>query len=151
MKVKRLSNKEIKLLINEGLDLNKKDVVEIIETEDYKLLVVNNQPLYFQYEGKWAPTLRAILEDRLKLREIIVDMGAVPFVVNGADVMRPGIREFPEDLNEGELIVVRDEKHKKPLAIGVAKLDGEKMRSTEKGKVVKNIHYIGDKIWNFKR
>ena len=151
MKVKRLSNREIKQLINEGLKLDKRDAVEVVESEDIKLLVINGQALYFQYENKWIPTLKAILENKLELRDIIVDMGAVPFVVNGADIMRPGIRSFPEDLKEGEFVVVRDEKHKKPLAIGVAKLDGEGMKNTEKGKVVKNIHYIGDKIWNFKR
>ena len=66
-------------------------------------------------------------------------------ILNGADVMAPGIIKASPGLKEGDMVLVIGSK--KPLAIGVV-LDGldEKM-AVGKGKVVKNIHYLGDKIW----
>ena len=47
-------------------------------------------------------------------------------------------------------VVIRDEKHSKPLAIGEALFSSEEISKMEKGKVILNLHYIGDKIWTFK-
>ena len=45
-------------------------------------------------------------------------------VVNGADVMRPGIVAVSDDVVAGGPVQIVDERHKKPLAIGVALMDG---------------------------
>jgi PUA domain protein len=81
------------------------------------------------------------------LPKVVVDMGAVRFVCNGADIMAPGIIEMDE-LRKGDLVVIRDVTHGKALAIGIANSSSSDIRSTRKGKVVKNIHYVGDKIWD---
>jgi len=78
---------------------------------------------------------------------IIVDMGAVHHIVNGADVMRPGVREVYGEFSENDVIIVKDEKNKKPIAIGKALVDYIHLRSMIKGKVAENIHYIDDKLW----
>ncbi len=74
-------------------------------------------------------------------------MGAVKFVVNGADIMRPGIVEIA-DVNEGEYVVIVDENNRKALAVGIALYSGEEMKQKDGGKVIKNIHYVGDELWN---
>lgn len=78
---------------------------------------------------------------------IIVDMGAVPHIVNGADIMRPGIREAVGRFNKDDIVIVRDEKNKKPIAIGKTLVDSESLKSMSKGKVAENIHYVDDKLW----
>lgn len=78
---------------------------------------------------------------------IIVDMGAVSHIVNGADIMRPGIREVAGKFNKDDIVIVRDEKNKKPIAVGITLIDSESLKSMSKGKVAENIHYIDDKLW----
>jgi len=78
---------------------------------------------------------------------IVVDMGAVPHVVGGADVMAPGIRKVSGDFREKQYLVIVDEKHGKFLAIGKALIGSAQMVGTKKGRVVENLHYVGDLIW----
>ncbi|MBW2970739.1 RNA-binding protein, partial [Candidatus Woesearchaeota archaeon] len=69
------------------------------------------------------------------------------FMVNGADVMRPGIVEMG-DFNKGDFVVIVDEKHGKQLVIGKALFSSKDMRQMDKGKVIQNIHHVGDESWN---
>ena len=91
------------------------------------------------------PTLKSPFLDRLP--SVVVDMRAVPHICNGADVMAPGIVEVGGDFELGSLLVVRDVRHNKALAIGSALLSSEEIRLNKKGKAVKNLHYVGDKLW----
>jgi len=148
---KSISKSEIKEL-NEKLKdkfnvdlLSKKDDVEIINDE---VIFVNKEPYFFYDGSELIPTLKLILKENF-LKKIIVDMGAVKFVVNGADIMRPGIVFIEEDIKKDDVIVVLDTENKKPLAIGQALFDSKEMDSQTGGKVVKNLHYIGDDIWKF--
>ena len=61
--------------------------------------------------------------------------------------MAPGIRKVNGEFAEGQLIVVVDEKHGKSLAVGRALMASGAIAATKKGKVVENIHYVGDLIW----
>jgi malignant T-cell-amplified sequence len=74
------------------------------------------------------------------------DMGAARFVCNGAKVTRPGITAF-DNFKKGDIIVIRDEIHRKPLAVGIALDDSDKAVEEQKGYVVKTLHYVSDKIW----
>ena len=76
-------------------------------------------------------------------------MGAVPHVCNGADVMAPGIVRVEGEFDKGDLVLVMDEKHGKPLALGESLYDAETVRNTKQGVVVENVHFVSDKIWNF--
>lgn len=82
-----------------------------------------------------------------KLPSIVVDMGAIPYVCNGADVMAPGIKEIKGEFEEGDLVVVRDIEHSKALAIGWALVGSDEMKRMRKGKAVVNLHHVGDKLW----
>ena len=52
-----------------------------------------------------------------------VDTGAIPYVVNGADIMRPGIVAVTDDVKANAPVQIVDERHGKPLAIGIALFD----------------------------
>lgn len=92
------------------------------------------------------PTMKCPCVDELP--SVVVDMGAVPYVCNGADVMAPGVVDVRGDFQEGSLVVVRDVKHGKALAIGEALVSSGEMRASERGKAVRNLHYVGDRLWS---
>ncbi|MCW4005878.1 MAG: RNA-binding protein [Candidatus Bathyarchaeota archaeon] len=123
--------------------------VEVVEAEFGDVLLVNGKPLLFRAEDKTVfPTLLAqeIVE---RLPKAVVDMGAVRFVCNGADVMAPGIVRYEGSFGEGDAVAVVDEKHGKPLALGEALYDSQEVQTIKKGAVIKSRHYVSDKVWNF--
>jgi len=81
------------------------------------------------------------------LPSALVDMGAIPYVCNGADVMAPGIMGIEGGFEKDGLLVIRDVKHRKALGIGAALYSSEEMKGLKKGKAILNLHYVGDKIW----
>lgn len=125
------------------------DEVDSAESTDFQPLFVNGEILAMIYEGRGFPTVRGLLKHGADRRYVTVDMGAVPHVVNGADIMSPGIVEADPDIRAGDMVWVRDEKHGKPLAIGEALVSGEEMLRGKEGKAVKNIHHIGDSLWQY--
>ena len=116
-----------------------------------KILLLNNEILFFEYEGRNFPTLRAILDGIITIPTVTVDMGAVKFVVNGADIMSPGITKVDDAVTANGIVAVVDERHGKPLAVGVSQLSASDLRAATTGKVVKSIHYVNDDLWNFGR
>jgi PUA domain protein len=76
-------------------------------------------------------------------------MGAVPYVCKGATVMAPGIVRIEGEFGKGDLVVVVDMKHGKALGLGESLLDAETAKQTKKGPVVKTLHYVSDKIWDY--
>ena len=146
MKKTRLRSKDVnKELTAYNISLSKKDQVDLLE-DIYKIILINQEPSFFYYNDKLVPTLK-YLQNNLILKKITVDMGAVKFVVNGADIMRPGITKIEEEIEKDEFIVIIDEKNQKPLAVGIALLNSEEMQKSTTGKVIKNIHYVGDELW----
>jgi len=124
-----------------------KPKVEVIETDRNKIFVVNGEPLLASVNGEdLIPTL--IFEDIIqRLPKVIVDMGAVPHVCNGADIMAPGVVRIDGDFKRGDFALVIDEKHGKAIAVVRAILDSESTKALKHGKVFKNLHYVGDIIW----
>ena len=81
-----------------------------------------------------------------KFPYVMVDMGAVKFMCNGANVMRPGITKYNEFEKENVVCIIEESQHKF-LAVGKALIPSSEMESMSKGEVVKNLHYISDKFW----
>ncbi len=137
-----------------GVDLSpvlSGDIVEVAyikRSEDVERLLLKDGKVHaFLTEGRWYPSLHALLE----LGEpgdhfVKIDMGAVKPVASGADVMAPGIVEVGE-VSEGDGVVVIDERHRRPLAVGVALMEGKEMVKRDKGRAVRNVHHVGDAIW----
>jgi PUA-domain protein len=128
--------------------LGKKTSVEVVESEVGLIYLVDGKPALFKVKDKVLPTLQ-FGEFVSKASKAIVDMGAVPFVCKGADVMAPGIVRFEGEFAVGDLLVVADVKFGKALALGEALMDSATARQTKKGPVVKTQHYVGDKIWDY--
>ena len=137
------------LQIGTSISLFRADTVEILETNaDVTIYLVNKKPLLMD-AGDWVfPTLRGAVQCPFPQRMITVDAGAIPFVVNGADVMRPGIVSVSDDVVPGMPVQIVDDRYKKPLAIALALMDGVAIRASASGKMCKNIHHVGDELWN---
>jgi PUA-domain protein len=130
--------------------LGSKTRVELNETETTEIFVFNGRPLLARSNGALFPTLS--FEELFSfIPKIVVDMGAIPYVCKGADVMAPGVVAIEGEFRENDLLLVVDERHGKPLAVGVALFSSEAMKTVSHGKIVKNLHYIGDKLWNYLR
>jgi len=94
-------------------------------------------------------SVRGLLTHNIDTGWVQVDMGAVPFVCNGANVMSAGINAVSPEIVKGQYVWIREENHQKPLGVGKALLDAEEILSSTKGKAIEALHYIGDKIWDY--
>ena len=121
--------------------------VEVVEADTGKIILIDGTPLLFKVDETVFPTLffKEFLE---RVPKIVVDMGAVPYVCKGADVMAPGVVKVEGEFRKGDIVVVVDQKHGKPLALGESLQDSETAKAAKKGAVVKNMHYVSDKIWD---
>ena len=113
------------------------DDAQLITGKEIKILKIDQEYLPFLSETQ-------LLE---KFPHVMVDMGAVKFMCNGANVMRPGIKSY-SDFEEGSTVCVVEESQRKFLAVGRAVVASSELGLMEKGEVVKNLHYISDKFWN---
>lgn len=157
LKVKKryhLQKKKLKEIKNELKEYSSiipdKANVEMLETDLNSFILINGHPYIILINEKPFPTLRADIDNNIHGKQVVVDMGAVKFMANGADVMSPGIVATDENIAKDDIVIIVDENHEKPLAIGISLITGEEMVKNDKGKAVKTVHFIGDSIWNFK-
>jgi PUA domain protein len=152
-----IKTKEAKQVLTEAqakmkLDLDKlfgaKANVEVVESEVGTIYLIGGKPLLFKAGDTVLPTL-LFGEFTAKAPKIVVDMGAVPYVCKGADVMAPGIVRVEGEFGKGDLVIVVDVKFGKALALGESLMDAEVAKVTKKGPVVKTLHYVSDKIWDY--
>ena len=128
---------KIELSKNKNLKVHYLDNdAQIIIGNGFKILKIMNE--YFPFLSETS-----LLE---KFPNVMVDMGAVKFMCNGANVMRPGIRNYTE-FKKNEIVCVIEESKHKFLAVGIAILDSSELDGMSKVEVIKNIHYISDKYW----
>ena len=149
--MKVLSKSEIKEL-NERIErefgagnlFSKQDVVH----QDDRLIIKDKKPVFFQYEDRLVPSLHLLLVKNI-LKTVSIDMGAVKFVAGGADVMRPGIVRLDDGIQQNQCVAVVDERHGKPLAVGISLFSGKDILEMKVGKVIRNIHHVGDDVWTY--
>jgi PUA domain protein len=148
---KSVKNKMLKDLIStfgEEMSGLEDKPLEKIALEEYSLILVDGKPLLFEIEGRLFPTVRGALEMELQKRVVTVDKGAIRFVSKGADIMAPGIVAADPEIKEGDFVIIVEETHRKPLAIGKALMIGPEMVEATSGKAIKSITHVGDKLWN---
>ena len=153
MKTYVISKKETEKIINllnktwKNIQIPKIKNIKIFEIENNKSIVVIDYIIGVFINGDLVlPFLRKtdILE---KFSSITVDSGSIKFICNGAKILRPGIVKF-DDFAKNDIIVVKDEKFGKYLSVGLALEDSLTAEKLQKGYVVDNLHFVGDKFWN---
>ncbi|MDT8357108.1 MAG: RNA-binding protein [Methanomicrobiaceae archaeon] len=134
--------------IGESAALFTSGTVERVEIDSpFTVYLVDKKPHIFELGDIVFPTLRGAVERPFPERRIVVDAGAIPFMAKGADVMRPGIVSLTNDVRKDHPVQIVDERHGKPLAIGIALKDGAAIMEESRGKFVRTIHHVGDTLW----
>jgi len=112
-----------------------------------EVILIDGLPVVVYLDDEPVPTLALFLKyGKENTPFVVVDKGAVPHILNGADVMRPGIVEISGKFNKNDLVLVIEERGY-PIAICKAMFSSEEIKEMERGKVLKNLHYIRDKLW----
>lgn len=119
----------------------------VVEKPRAKVYIIGSLPAAFELGGKLYPTLVAVRMAGIEaLPYAVVDDGAVKPLLNGADVMVPGIREH-SGFRHGDVVAVWRLDRRTPLVVGVALMSSEEISEKGKGKAIKNVHRAGDGIW----
>ncbi len=151
----RLRQKELTTLaaaIDEELgttSFSPSDPVETAEVYglDQQVYILASEILALDIDGTPFLSLPGLLKYGASRRHVTVDSGAVGFVVNGADIMGPGVTGGDERILKGQIVWVAEEKFRRPLAIGRSMVDGAVFGKKEKGKCVESLFHVGDKLW----
>ena len=138
--------KRIAKLLAETTGVELSGSMERVEIDGNVVILVDGEPMILEYEGRYYLTVYALLKFKPDRGKVVVDEGAMPHIINGADVMKPGVVEADESIRKGDFVYVVVEGKETPLAVGIALVDGGEMRGG-KGKAVRNIHHLKDKIW----
>jgi PUA-domain protein len=149
----RLKEREVKELVNElktrfrGDFFDSQATVDVGSLEEFMVLLIDDSIDFIMHNNKLVFTLHGLNKYQPKTNFVVVDMGAIGFITKGADVMAPGITDADPMIQKEDLVWICDEKHRKPLAVGVALMTGEEMKTKKPGKAVKTLHYVGDRLW----
>ena len=132
-----------------GIDLDGDSYERVAFTDtDREVVLVDGEPLVASFDDDLFITVRGANEHPPQRHVVTVDAGAISFVSDGANVMRPGIVEATDDIAPGDLVVIVEETHGKALAVGRAEADGEEMVG-DSGMVVQSLHFVGDDLYEF--
>lgn len=138
--LKHKFGKEVEALLDEDVETAHLDSGE-------QVILVDGGPMFIVEDNEIIPLIQAA--ERLSLKQVVVDMGAVKPIADGADVMAPGIVEADEDIELGDIVCVKDEENRKTIAIGKT-LRRRASLFGEEGRVIENIHHVGDDYWTLK-
>ena len=121
----------------------------IVENEEKsKVLIFNkeHEVCFFLFENHYLPSIQFIRENPLiDLPIVKVDEGAVKHILNGADIFAQGITSVSRSFDVGSIVLVNNPQEA-ILAIGKSLKSSDELLKL-KGKVISNIHYLGDSIW----
>lgn len=142
-----VSKKEVKSLRESlqkvGIDLP--DVsVEVDERKGEKCFYVDAKP-YVLISGDIIPTLFLLNDLKPEKMYVTVDDGAVPHIINGANVFAQGITDLDMDIMEGSMVFIRNTR-KQYIAVGKSTKPAVEIMENKKGEAITLLHYPGDKI-----
>ncbi|MEM0444362.1 MAG: PUA domain-containing protein [Nitrososphaerota archaeon] len=151
LKFHRLSKRDARSLSQRLAALGEVGAAEsaaVLEEGDVRLYWVGGLTVAEQ-GGLLFPVLDEASNARLlsAMPSLVVDMGAVARIADGADVMGPGVVSVRGEFSAGGLVVARDERHGRAVAICRALVDSGSLAPRGRGKVAETIHHPGDKVW----
>ena len=151
---RRLRRKEVENLASElRLAIGREtfaplDQIDVGDAGGIDVAILQGKAMALYIDSKPFLTVHGLIAYPPAKRYVTVDMGAVKFLANGADVMAPGVVDADKDIGIGMAVWVRDQNNLRPLLVGTALMSGPEMKAAKNGKAVKTIHYVGDKLWN---
>ncbi len=156
VKKRRPINKKEARKVNQGLfETHKIDFsikagsYESAQSNEIGLIIRKGYIFALVFDSVYHLSVRGLLSHSPNKGWVQVDMGAVPYVCNGANIMSAGINSVSPEIVEGQYVWVREENHHKPLAIGKSISNADSLINSREGKAIETLHYIGDKIWTY--
>jgi PUA domain protein len=148
------SKKELKDLLRMSNEIFKCSVerfsegyIVYVEETGARVYIVDKTPIMIELKTREKlPALHLLNKGICEIPYVVVDQGAVPRILNGADVMAPGIIEL-SNFTQGALVGVREPQRKAFIAVGKALMSSDEISSIKKGRAIKSLHHVGDKIW----
>ena len=120
-----------------------------IDLQIYNFLII-------EFESLFIPTLILLFRNLEILPKIVVDQGAIKFILKGADIMAPGILNASRDFTKGIQVAIFAQGKTLPLAVGITNVnfdslyndEGElKPKKDRSGIAILNVHYINDALY----
>jgi len=131
------------------IDIPKVKNLKVYEIDNETKLITGNEIKILKIQDEYLPFLSEISTLK-KFPHVQVDMGAVKFMCKGANLMRPGIKKFSE-FSKNDIVCIVEESQNKFLAVGKSEVDSSELENMDKGEVLKNLHYISDKVWEISK
>lgn len=134
--------------------LPKKEKAIVVKCAGHITIIASadGTPLFFQTRDQpFVPTLRTLHKYPFLLPVLRVDRGAIKHVINGADVMVPGLRSaravIEDEVARHQVVAVYAESKDHAIAVGVTQMSSDQMRINDKGVAIENTHYLSDGLW----
>uniref|UniRef100_A0A0N5AYW4 PUA domain-containing protein n=1 Tax=Syphacia muris TaxID=451379 RepID=A0A0N5AYW4_9BILA len=134
--------------------LPKKENFKLVKCKDHIELIVDaNDAVTFikTRDTGYIPTLRLLHKYPFIMPHQQVDKGAIKFVLNGSQIMCPGLTspgaKLTDNISKNTLVAVMAEGKQHALGIGLMKMSSEEIRSINKDVGIENIHHLNDGIW----
>lgn len=138
--------KLLKQLFN--LDFDRKASWEAVKIdEEREIYIVDGLPAFIRIGGGIYPTVICVDRGLIPLPKVIVDMGAIPHIANGADIMMPGVVRIEGSFKDNCTVAIADEKYGKILAVARSLISSDVASKISTGRGFKNIHHVGDVFW----
>lgn len=144
-----ISKKEAKELQKKledlNIDIGKLDKIEVDEIKGEKCFFVDKKPYVYE-KDKVVPLLFLLNDFKPSRKYVTVDDGAVPHIMNGANVFAQGILEMDSDIAKDDMVFVKN-KNNVFIAVGFAERDALHIMEEKKGEAIRLVHYPNDKIF----
>ncbi|MCL4328673.1 MAG: DUF1947 domain-containing protein [Candidatus Thermoplasmatota archaeon] len=120
--------------------------VEVEENKSQKYYYLNGEPLAFLQDGSVIPALKTLGKYRPSRGSVVVDDGAVPRLLNGANLFAQGIVRMDPDTVPGNLVFIQNLQGIY-FAVGIATRSAADTMQDKHGEAIRIIHYAGDKVY----
>lgn len=154
----KLSNSAIKQIkmqypVDLSVFITKEDTFESIKTDEKASYILRNGVPVFQVDrNKYTPTVKCVHMVPSILKKVYVDKGAIKHLINGADLMAPGLLHstsvFPS-VAVGELVSIYGHGKDTALGVGEVLMDNAQVNEQKTGVAVKMTSHLGDKAYSY--
>ncbi|MFO7966050.1 MAG: PUA domain-containing protein [Archaeoglobaceae archaeon] len=146
-RLRKKTAKEVTRKLKETSGVEVTGDMDRVKVDGYVVIMVDQEPIIIEHDNRYYFTVYGALKYKPPQWKVMVDQGAMSFVMNGADVMKPGIVEADDNIKQDDFVYITVEGKDTPIAIGIALVDAKEMKQG-KGKAIKNLHHLKDKVWN---
>ncbi|KAI5189571.1 malignant T-cell-amplified sequence [Nematocida sp. AWRm77] len=154
----RISNytiKQIKAQFDANLSvlLGKEEVLESIKTPEKETFILRNGiPIIHVESDRYVPLVKCVHMAPDMLTKVVVDEGAIKHLINGADVMAPGLlqttSEYPS-VSENDLVAIYGYGKTHALGVGVVVMSSSQVEEIRNGVAIKIVSRLGDKLYSY--